>query len=511
MTGVALETTLPDPPTAVTGVPGDSSALISWTAPDNAPVDHYRVVAVQDAYTDTFDDSVIAVVIAPDTSVLLTGLTNDVTYTVTVVAVNAAGDSDPSTPILVTPTLGAPPPTDPAAPPTAAPIDPALLPPPPEYPPEVEHEDCAFPVLGPCQAPMDVTTRPVVPPTKVGHLQSLWIEKLDNGQILYLLPSRGGLWVTGFDPGYPVIAEVSSPWPDRDGELDFTDRYGPRNPVINILAEPWRGYDDHGVLWPTQAWVELVRAWSSLDNRLRLHYQLTGRKPAYCDVRTNQYQGPITMEDLGRHTVQITWGLYSADGVVYGEPLDGYAEDPARPGWYQLVVGAGSSSAAFNFAGGSTWAGGSGQDFNGGSTWAGGAGLSFGGGSSYGGPIVDVPPETVGSRRSQPVITISGGACTAPEVSVYGNQGQTLRAKLQFSPGLVLTPADVVVIDVANRRVVRNPDRYGNGEPLYRYLSGVVDWANFYLDPNDFNAFAFGGVPADANVQAAFSWRSAFV
>ena len=68
-----------------------------------------------------------------------------------------------------------------------------------------------------------------------------------------------------------------------------------------------------------------------------------------------------------------------------------------------------------------------------------------------------------------------------------------------------------MLIDVPARRAVRNPDKYGNGELLYKYLTGVVDWRNFQLNPNDSNAFSFGGSSVAATALAAFSYRSTWV
>jgi hypothetical protein len=74
-----------------------------------------------------------------------------------------------------------------------------------------------------------------------------------------------------------------------------------------------------------------------------------------------------------------------------------------------------------------------------------------------------------------------------------------------------LSADDMMLIDVPNRRVVRNPDRYGNGEPLYRYLTGTVDWRNFTINPSEGNGFAFDALASSPGATASFSYRAASV
>jgi hypothetical protein len=489
----------PNAPTGVLATPGDSSARIDWNVPAGDELN---------TYTITLDDGaggvLTRIIPAPLTTALVDGLVNDTTYTVTVIATNPAGDSPPSASTTVTPAFGASRLVEPS------PMDPALLPPAPVPAPEMDPASMSFLIPGVRQAAR-IVDGPLQ--NKAGHVQGMWLEKLDNGQILYLLPSRGGLWLTGFDPGYPVIQEVTQGWPDRDGVQDYTDRYGPQNLVVNLLAEPWRGIDINGVRQSAAAWAALARIWSSLDNPVRLHYQLTGQPPVYCDVRTNNFSAPISGEELGRYTIPVTWGFYNADGMTYGEVADSDDEDPARPGWYIIRIRAKAvGTAGLNFGGGSTWTGGAGLVFDGGSVDAPSAGINFGGESSFGSPIIAVPRTSLGSRRTAPIITISGGACTGPIVSVYGATDRlTLRARLQFSSALVLSADDMMLIDVPNRRVVRNPDRYGNGEPLYRYLTGAVDWRNFTINPSEGNGFAFDALASSPGATASFSYRAASV
>jgi hypothetical protein len=86
----------PDAPTAVTGVPSDGRATVSWQAPVNnggSPITGYDVTptiggVVQQSHVFT----------SPALSEVITGLANGTTYTFTVSAVNGAGAGAASTP-----------------------------------------------------------------------------------------------------------------------------------------------------------------------------------------------------------------------------------------------------------------------------------------------------------------------------------------------------------------------------------------------------------------------------
>lgn len=83
----------PDAPTNVSATAGDHTATISWIAPastGSSPLVAYSVVASPGGNSVTVDGST--------TSVDVVGLTNGVSYTFTVVAINASASSAPSTP-----------------------------------------------------------------------------------------------------------------------------------------------------------------------------------------------------------------------------------------------------------------------------------------------------------------------------------------------------------------------------------------------------------------------------
>jgi Fibronectin type III domain len=84
--------TVPDAPSITSVTPGDSSVLVTWSAPFNegSPITSYLVAANPPDNTVVVDGS--------QTSATVTGLANGRTYTFTVSARNALGSGPPSTP-----------------------------------------------------------------------------------------------------------------------------------------------------------------------------------------------------------------------------------------------------------------------------------------------------------------------------------------------------------------------------------------------------------------------------
>jgi hypothetical protein len=83
--------TAPTAPLSVTATPGDTQANVSWLAPvsdGNSPITSYAVTSSPGSFTAT----------SSTLSATVTGLTNGVFYTFTVIATNAIGDSPSSLP-----------------------------------------------------------------------------------------------------------------------------------------------------------------------------------------------------------------------------------------------------------------------------------------------------------------------------------------------------------------------------------------------------------------------------
>lgn len=91
--------TTPDTPTDVAVVPGNASAVVSWTAPANGGNSLWGyVVSVSDGVSTTTHNAS-----ASETSLEIARLTNGTSYTFWVVARNTAGDSSPSATVSTTP------------------------------------------------------------------------------------------------------------------------------------------------------------------------------------------------------------------------------------------------------------------------------------------------------------------------------------------------------------------------------------------------------------------------
>ena len=106
----------PQAPASVTATPGDTTATVSWTAP--ASLDGGTLTR----YTATASPGGAGCRTTGATTCIITGLTDGVTYSITVVAHTTAGDSGASAPGSVTPTGGSQP-----KPPVLADIESAAL------------------------------------------------------------------------------------------------------------------------------------------------------------------------------------------------------------------------------------------------------------------------------------------------------------------------------------------------------------------------------------------------
>lgn len=93
-----VTSTVPNAPTNVSSSAGDAQATISWTAPADGGLP-IRSYVVKNAATNT----TVASVDGTTLTAIVTGLTNGVSYTFVVVAVNLNGESAPSTSVSVSP------------------------------------------------------------------------------------------------------------------------------------------------------------------------------------------------------------------------------------------------------------------------------------------------------------------------------------------------------------------------------------------------------------------------
>ncbi len=90
--------TIPDPPTSLSATPGNSQATITFTAGSDggSSITDYLYSTDGTTYNSTGDSS---------SPITITGLTNGVTYNITLKAVNINGNSSASSPITVTPNI----------------------------------------------------------------------------------------------------------------------------------------------------------------------------------------------------------------------------------------------------------------------------------------------------------------------------------------------------------------------------------------------------------------------
>ncbi len=86
----------PSPPTNLTGTPGDTTATLQWTASPGAT--SYNIYRATSTGQETLLHLGVAITSFPDT-----GLTDGTTYFYEVTAVNAMGESSPSSEVMVTP------------------------------------------------------------------------------------------------------------------------------------------------------------------------------------------------------------------------------------------------------------------------------------------------------------------------------------------------------------------------------------------------------------------------
>ena len=86
--------TIPDAPTTITGISENRQVIVSW----NAPTNNGGSVIISYTVTSRPDGLIATTINGTTTTATVTGLTNGVSYTFTVIATNINGNSLPSTP-----------------------------------------------------------------------------------------------------------------------------------------------------------------------------------------------------------------------------------------------------------------------------------------------------------------------------------------------------------------------------------------------------------------------------
>ena len=247
--------------------PGDTTAIVSWTPPPNsaASLSGYTVVLTVDAYSDFFSDfygsSRSFASSGTVNAMLLTGLTNGVSYTVEVFALSASGTSVASNVVTFVTVLGNQVQTDPnpSGPPpvvertfiwptygspTYTPAN-AKLPDQPQSP-SMHHSSqaCGRRPARPGSDPR--RKRPDALPGGHGHRG----DPADHAQ-------PGGIYLNDFDLGYPTVREVITNWPNAHGTIDETKWYADR--AVSLALTCTDSVDSSGVYQSASAWADTLR------------------------------------------------------------------------------------------------------------------------------------------------------------------------------------------------------------------------------------------------------------
>jgi hypothetical protein len=391
-------------------------------------------------------------------------LTNGLLYTFQVAALNAEGTSDQSNALVTSPAQGivTPPPDEPP-------------PPPSEFPGE-----------------QDIST-------KGGHVLSLFLQDLDSGAVLQITPSRGGIWLRDFDPGYPDIREVVSSYPDRDGTLDATRYVGARAASLALVTVPAPDIDrvlstrratpDDAGNYSADAWADALTAWTRIGRRVRLIYKLRGMPLRAIILRPSQLSAPVNGSsgvDRFARTMQVQWKV--PDGMIYELP-DEEDADPVAPDRSLAGIPLGNAPV-------------DGVKFT--PPLSFGSEINFSGSTST--PAVGTIPY-FGTMPSYPIVRVRGG-CTSPGFSIADDNG--IRASMTFT-GLVIGANEYLEVDLA----LRTAYRYGAGgvrTDVRSFLVPPVPWKSWRLEV-DFtestgNVVRFTGTSATGAV-GEVSYRTA--
>jgi hypothetical protein len=455
----------PSTPSLTAAIPDDSSVTLTWQAPisDGGTAITSYLITTSFGYgavamgTGLYGGLVNYTTVGTVLTATIPNLTNGLLYTFQVYAINADGVSANSSPLVATP------------------VAPAVTPP-PDVPPPPPTE---FP------GTQDVST-------KAGHVIQMFFQDIDTGSVLQITPSRGGLWLRDFDPGFADPREVVSSYPDRDGTLDLTRYVGARAVTLSVAAIPSPDYDqvlshrmipgDDGA-YPASCWADALASWCRIGRRVRLFYQLRGLPLRAMLLRPSQLGAPVSGSGTGRYerSMQASWKV--PDGMVFELPNDQDA-DPSAPDRALTGIPLGNApvdgisfDTPFPFT----------------------PEISFSGSTST--PSVG-NIAYAGTMPSYPIVRVRGG-CTSPGFSISDDSG--IRASMDFSGngGLVVGSNEYLEVDTANRTAIRY-GAGGVGTDVRAYLVPPVPWKRWRLevDPTEStgNVVRFTGTSATGAV-----------
>jgi hypothetical protein len=456
---------VPSTPSLITATPADSQVELTWQAPisdGGAAITGY-VITTSFGYgavalgIGSYGGLVSTTTVGTVLTTTVSNLTNGLLYTFQVAAVNADGTSANSSVLVTSPVLG-------------------TVTPPPDVPPPSPSE---YP------GTQDIST-------KAGHVIVMFLQDIDTGAILQITPSRGGLWLRDFDPGYPDPREVVSSYPDRDGTLDLTRYVGARAATVSVAALPSADTDqilsrrmiasDDGT-YPASCWADTLASWCRIGRRVRLFYQLRGLPLRAMVLRPSQLGAPVSGSGTGRYerAMQVSWRV--PDGMIFELPST-EAADPVSPDRTLAGIPLGNTPVD---------------------------------GISFGTPFPLTPEITFsgststpsvrniaypGTMPSYPIVRVRGG-CTSPGFSISDNSG--IRASMDFSGngGLVIGANEYLEVDTANRTAMRF-GAGGVGTDVRAYLIPPVPWKSWRLevDPTEStgNVVRFTGTSATGAV-----------
>jgi hypothetical protein len=452
--------TAPLAPTSVIAMAGDTIADVTWTVGATGTLADTYIV------TPTPLDVPAQTIIAPTLVAVFAGLTNGTSYTFTVKAHNAQGDSATVTSNSVTPLVAAAPPPIATGGGSLGSIAPIVKTP--------------FPAAYPTPL-ADVT------PNVAGQVQQCFLYDPSTADLLRITPNQAGIWLNDLDLGFPVIREVTASNPGRNGEYDQTAFMGARS--ISLSLTVMAAADASGTVQPPGYWLEVLRAWiADPSSRFRLGYQLIGQRQRFATVRPSDATAPMVGSGVGRSSISVQLTLRSPDGLLWEQnPLPNdlavlQGGTLIGDGRFERIIPQAVAGSGITFP----------------LTFP----VTFPAQSTG---VVTIPYQ--GTARSAPEIRIVG-ACTDPVVTALNPDG-TARGQIAFT-GLTLAGTDELRLDFSARTAVR----LASGAISSNVRQAMTSWSWFDLMPgstatNSYNRLMFqvGSGTATARVY----WLNAFV